>query len=126
MIRSITPNLMVNSVEDSLAFYAQLGFAEIASVPNADTGQLQFAICAQGDAMVMFQERACLVDEYPALAGATGPSITLFIKVDDAAALAAELKGKVPFAAELHKTFYGADEFAVIDNSGSIVTFAQD
>jgi uncharacterized glyoxalase superfamily protein PhnB len=125
MIRSITPNLMVTSVEDSLAFYAKLGFAEVAAVPNEATGKLQFAICARDGAQVMFQERANLAAEYPALSQDATPSVTLFIRVADAAALAAEWAGQVTFAAALHTTFYGADEFAIIDNSGYILTFAQ-
>jgi uncharacterized glyoxalase superfamily protein PhnB len=125
MINSITPNLMVTSVEESLAFYAGLGFAEVTSVPDPETGKLQFAICAKDDTMVMFQERTNLAAEYPALSVDATPSITLFIRVSDAAARAEDLKGKVAFAADLHKTFYGADEFAIIDNSGYILTFAQ-
>jgi predicted lactoylglutathione lyase len=125
MIHSITPNLMVSSVEESVAFYTKIGFTEVTSVPDPSTGNLQFAIVGRDAAMIMFQERSNLIAEYPALAGTSGPSITLFVKVDDAAALAAQLKGTIPFEVELHKTFYGADEFAILDNSGYVITFAQ-
>jgi uncharacterized glyoxalase superfamily protein PhnB len=126
MYQSLTPNLMVESVEEALAFYtSELGFAEVTSVPNQTTGKLQFAIAASDSATVMFQQRDSLVEEYPTLASpATKPSCTLYIKVADLCGLEAKLAGRVTFAAPLHKTFYGADEFAILDPDGYILTFS--
>lgn len=44
---------------------------------------------------------------------------------DDVEALRAQLERMVEFAAPLHKTFYGTDEFAVVDNNGYVLIFAK-
>ncbi len=35
-----------------------------------------------------------------------------------------ELRGKVKIAKELHKTFYGKDEFIIFNNNGNILTIS--
>ncbi len=73
----------------------------------------------------MLQEQHNLIEEYPTLRIAEiKPTFTLFITVSDVAALYEELKDKVTLAKELHKTFYGKDEFAVFDNNGNILTIS--
>lgn len=52
------------------------------------------------------------------------PTFTLFITVDDILAVYNELKYRVKIAKELHKTFYGKDEFAIFDNNGNILTIS--
>ncbi|MDR1439609.1 MAG: hypothetical protein LBJ10_06235, partial [Clostridiales bacterium] len=68
MLRSITANLMVESVDGSLDFYKKnLGFTEVVSVPNG-RGGLQFAIAARDGQQLMFQEKESFCAEYPILA----------------------------------------------------------
>ncbi|GHU85313.1 hypothetical protein FACS1894198_2970 [Clostridia bacterium] len=67
MLKTITANLMVESVEDSLKFYKDvLGFTEVTSVPS-ENGNLQFAIVARDGGQIMFQERESFCGEYPIL-----------------------------------------------------------
>ena len=128
MYQSITPNLMTENVEETVKFYNEsLGFATVATVPNQSTGKLQFAILAKDNLTLMFQERTSMVGEYQALATEkTKPCCTIYVKVDNVEALAKELSAKTKIIKDLHKTFYGATEFAILDNNGYVLTFAQD
>jgi hypothetical protein len=74
----------------------------------------------------MFQERTNLCAEYPILAAAaTKPSISLFIMVDDFADFLASVNSRRELLVGEHTTFYGTKEFAVADNNGYVLTFAE-
>ncbi|MGM0213536.1 VOC family protein [Enterococcus sp. AZ109] len=126
MYQQLTANLMVESIEDTLAFYTEkLGFNLLTSAPHAD-GYLQFAIVEKDGLNLMFQERKNFTEEYPMLnTPATKPSISLFIKVANFDELYESLKSAVPLAADLHTTFYDTKEFAIVDNTGYVLTFAE-
>lgn len=125
MYETVTTNIMVKNVKETIAFYEEkLGFQKVLSVPeNGDV--LNFAILVKDKISIMLQEQHNLIEEYPALnTEEIKPTFTLFITVSDVAALYEELKDKVTLAKELHKTFYGKDEFAVFDNNGNILTIS--
>ncbi len=125
MYESITVNIMVKSVGETIKFYEEkLGFEKVLSVP--DTGEiLDFAIIRKDNISIMLQEENSLVSEYPTLkTERLTPAFTLFITVQDVRKLYDELKGKVELAKDIHKTFYGKDEFAIFDNNGNILTIA--
>jgi uncharacterized glyoxalase superfamily protein PhnB len=125
MYTSITPNLMVENVAETMGFYERLGFVAAAAVPK-DGGGLQFAILVKDNLTLMFQDRESLTGEYPVLNTAkTQPSITLYIIVDDVKAYYDEIRNDYEVQSELHKTFYGAEEFAVKDNNGYVLTFTE-
>jgi uncharacterized glyoxalase superfamily protein PhnB len=125
MYKSITPNLMVENVAETIAFYEGLGFAATATVPK-ESGGFQFAIMVKDNLMLMFQDRESLTGEYPILQTTkTQPSISLYIIVDDVNTYYDDMKNKYELQAELHKTFYGANEFAIKDNNGYILTFTE-
>jgi len=125
MYENIVVNIMVKNVKDTIKFYEEmLGFQKALSVP--EEGEVfNFAILSKDKISIMIQEQENLLEEYPSLkTGDIIPTFTLFITVDDVEKLYNELKGKVEIAAELHKTFYGRDEFAIFDNNGNILTIA--
>jgi uncharacterized glyoxalase superfamily protein PhnB len=126
MFKNMTTNLMVESVDESVAFYQGiLGFSLTASVPN-NSGSLQFAILAKDSFALMLQEKNNLMEEYPILsADKMQPSVTLYITVDNFENLYQELKHKHEILCEIHDTFYGAKEFAIADNNGYVLTFAE-
>ncbi len=71
------------------------------------------------------EEQNNLLEEYPTLKrDEIIPTFTLFITVKDVSKLYEELKEKVKMAKELHKTFYGKDEFAIFDNNGNVLTIS--
>lgn len=125
MYETVTTNIMVKNVKETIAFYENvLGFEKVLSVPeNGDN--LCFAILAKDKISIMLQEQNNLIEEYPTLKiDEIKPTFTLFITVDNVVSLYEELKDKVQLAKELHKTFYGKDEFALFDNNGNILTIS--
>lgn len=125
MYETVTANIMVKNVKETIAFYEEkLGFQKVLSVPESGD-VLNFAILVKDKISIMLQEQHNLIEEYPTLRiEEIKPTFTLFITVSDVAALYEELKDKVTLAKELHKTFYGKDEFAVFDNNGNILTIS--
>ena len=125
MYETITANIMVKNVKETITFYEEtLGFQKILSVPTQGE-KLDFAIMNKDKISIMFQEQENLVEEYPTLkTGEIIPTFTLFVTVKDVLQVYEELKGKVKMAKELHKTFYGKDEFAIFDNNGTILTIS--
>ena len=126
MYKSITVNLMVENVDETAEFYRRvLGFSILTSVPKKDGG-LQFAILGKDSLSVMIQDREKLIGEYPVLSTPkVQPSVTLYITIDNFTGFYEELKGKCDIISEPHMTFYGASEFAIKDNNGYVLTFAE-
>ncbi len=125
MYETVTVNIMVENVEETVEFYERkLGFQKVLSVP--ETGKnLNFAIVGKDHISIMFQKQDSLLEEYPSLQKESiVPTFTLFITVKDVRKLYDELKDHVTLAAPLHQTFYGKDEFAIFDNNGNILTIA--
>lgn len=125
MYKTITTNIMVKNVKETIKFYEEkLGFRKILSVPE-EGETLNFAILNKDKISIMLQEQENLTSEYPTLkTDEIVPTFTLFITVDDVEAKYNELKDKVNMAKELHKTFYGKDEFAIFDNNKNILTIS--
>ena len=126
MLKSITANLMVENVDETVKFYCDiLGFSVTVSVPKED-GHLQFAILTKDTLNIMVQDRKNLIEEYPILnTSKVQPSTTLYITVDNFASFYEELKCKCDILCDVHTTFYGAEEFAIKDNNGYVLTFAE-
>lgn len=125
MYETITTNIMVKNVKETIKFYEEkLGFQKILSVP--EEGEiLNFAILNKDKISIMFQEQNNLLSEYPTLkTQEIIPTFTLFITVDNVAKMYEDLKNEVKIAKELHKTFYGKDEFAIFDNNGNVLTIS--
>ena len=125
MYKTITTNIMVENVKETIQFYEEkLEFEKILSVP--ETGKkLNFAIMRKDTVSIMLQEQESLQEEYPTLTtGNIKPTFTLYITVEDINELYVELKDKVKIAKDIHKTFYGKDEFAIFDNNNNILTIS--
>lgn len=125
MYETITTNIMVENVKESIEYYkTMLGFDILLTVPeNVDT--FDFAIMKKDSISIMFQSKKSLIEEYETLeVEQIKPTFTLFITVKDVEQVYNELKSKVKIAKELHKTFYGKDEFAIFDNNGNILTIS--
>ena len=125
MYETITTNIMVKNVKETIQFYEEkLGFQKVLSVP--EEGEiLNFAILNKDKISIMIQEQQNLIEEYSTLkTDEIVPTFTLFITVDDVLKVYNELKDRVKIAKELHKTFYGKDEFAIFDNNGNILTIS--
>jgi uncharacterized glyoxalase superfamily protein PhnB len=124
--QKLTPNLMVEDVEASLAWYVEmLGFTSDGTVPGED-GKLNFAMLHHDDVSLMLQRRASLEADVPALAGVPiGASQTFFINVDDVNALYEPIANRVETVVPLHDTWYGQREVYFRDLNGYILCLAQ-
>lgn len=124
--QTLSANVGVKNVNETVKFYTEiLGFDLLMSVP--DSGELSWAMLKSGRAVIMFQEVGNLQDEYPQLKGRSlSACLTFYVKMHNMMSLYARIKDTGYLAKELHKTFYGADEFAVFDNNGNILTIASD
>ncbi len=125
--QSLSPNIGVKNVGETVEFYTEtLGFNLIMSVPSAKGG-LDWAMVSDGGATFMFQEIENLLEEYPQLAGRPVlGTMTFYVKMKGMQNLYEKLKGTKYIAKEMNKTFYGAEEFAIFDNNGHILTITED
>ncbi len=104
-MKKLTPNLIVNKIEDSLPFWIdRLGFEKTVEVPEGR--QLGFVILQRGDVELMLQSRASLGKDVPAIAEAAYRSV-LYIEVANLAPIRKALSGWPPAVAE-RTTPYGA------------------
>lgn len=126
MYTNMTTNLMVESVDESIMFYRDvLGFSVVESVPN-ERGGIQFAILTKDAQNLMLQERISFIAECPSLdTPKVYPSVSLYITIDNFEELYSDIKKKAKILSNVHTTFYGAKEFAVADNNGYVLSFAE-
>jgi hypothetical protein len=127
MITSLTPNMMTESVEETIAFYVEnLGFQEYDSATD-ENGKKVFVILGKDKATIMFQLKESLSAEYPVLATEQiKPMLTLYFVVDNFDEYYAQITKNVPVMKEIHITPYGAKEFAILDNNNIVLTVAED
>lgn len=124
-LKQLTPVMIVDRVEPAIAFWVdRLGFTVRNTVPGED-GSLIFASADRDGIEVMYQTRASVVADAPALASElTGHSITLFITVGDIDEVERAMAG-APVVKPRHDTFYGSTELYVREPGGNAVGFAQ-
>jgi hypothetical protein len=121
-VKKVTPVLLVEAIEPCVPFWERLGWTKVAEVPHEAV--LGFVILVKDDVELMYQTRASVAADLPALAGAPVGGTFLFIEVDDLDAVSAAL-GDVEVLFPRRTTFYGMDEFGVREPGGNAVTFAQ-
>jgi uncharacterized glyoxalase superfamily protein PhnB len=124
-LKQLTPVMVVDRVEPGIAFWVErLGFTVRNSVPD-EAGSLVFASADRDGIEVMYQTRASVVADAPALAKElAGHSVTLFITVDDIDEVERAMAG-APVLKARHETFYGSTELYVREPGGNAVGFAQ-
>jgi|SRR5579862_5088561 len=125
VMKHLTPILIVEAVEPSVAFWVdRFGFNAANQVPGPD-GRLVFASVQKDGIEVMYQTKASVLAEAPEQASdLTGHSTALFIAVEDLDAIEIAAAG-APVVKARHKTFYGSIEFYVREPGGNTVGFAQ-
>jgi len=125
VLKSLTPNLVVSSVERSLAFYRDtLGFEVVTTVP--DQPPYVFALMKNGDVQIFLNAPEAMGAEYPALKDRPiGGTLTLFVDVAGVRQLHDAIKDRVTIVMPLEKKWYGLTEFACVDPDGYIITFAE-
>ena len=136
MSTTLTPNLMTDSINDSIAFYRDhLGFSFVVGVPfdsetmhtgNPDATPLQWAMIEHEGANLMLQARDSLAHDYAPLGQASiGASATLYLEVGDLDALLERVGNQVEIVLPERVTFYGMRELWIRDNNGYLLTLAE-
>ncbi|SRR6266498_3401302 len=124
-LKKLTPNLVVSSVEQSVAFYRDvLGFTLAATVPDASP--YAFALVQSGGVEVFLNAPEPAIAEYPAFKGRPiGGTLTLYVEVQGIRSLYETLKSRVAIVTPLEKKFYGVTEFVIQDPDGYLITFGE-
>lgn len=123
-MESISPNIFVKNINETINFYKQLGFALTTTVP--DEGDIIFAMMSCGNVVFLFQTFESLGNELPNVSRQNGGSLLFYIKTTRIKELFEKIEDKVKVVKGLEKTFYGATEFSIEDNNGFLLTFAED
>jgi uncharacterized glyoxalase superfamily protein PhnB len=121
-MKKLTPVIVVDAIEPCLPFWTErLGFEVTVTVPH--DGHLGFAILVKDNVEVMYQSKASVAADVPAVAPRVGGAPVLFIEVEDVDAVEKATEG-VEVLVPRRKTFYGMDEIFVVAPCGTVVGFA--
>ncbi len=123
-METISPNIFVKDIHQTISFYKLLGFELIATVP--EQGNYTWAMMKSGNVVFMFQTFMSLAEELPAISRQDGGSLLFYIGIKNIRSFFENIKDNVKIVKNLEKTFYGATEFSIIDNNNYILTFAED
>jgi uncharacterized glyoxalase superfamily protein PhnB len=122
---SVTPNLLVQDIDRSTAFYRDvLGFEIKQTVPDA--APFVFVWLERDGVPVFLNDPKAVEKDFPdAARRASGGTSTLFFVVTEVDALHAQVAPQANVIMPLKTQFYGLREFAVEDPDGHIITFAE-
>lgn len=120
---SISPNIFVKDINETIKFYQGIGFELVMTVPEKDNFAWVMMSC--GEVNFMFQTFESLGAELPSISREGGGSLLLYIQIKEIREFHGKIKDKAKVIKGLEKTFYGATEFSIIDNNGFILTFAE-
>lgn len=121
---SLTPNFFVTDIDATIQYYKALGFEVVAQVP--EEGALDWVMMNCESVVIMFQTFKSLGEDLPVIRREKGSPMLLYIKTKDIVAFYENIKSKVSITKPLEKTFYGANEFSIIDPNDVLITFADD
>lgn len=123
-MKSISPNIFVRDINETINYYKQLGFELIMTVP--EEGDPVWAMMTCGEVTFMFQSFDSLGEELPDISRQDGASLLLYIQIEEIRKYHDSIVKKVDVIKGLEKTFYGATEFSIKDLNGYILTFAEE
>ena len=120
----VTPNLMVEDVVSTVAWYEEeLGFERTSEMD--EDGELVWAQVERDDVRLRFQRRESLEAEVPVLAGSPiGGSLTFYVHVDDDESLAQSIADHERVL-DMRTSEYGLREFAIRDCNGYVLWFGE-
>jgi uncharacterized glyoxalase superfamily protein PhnB len=124
-MESLSPNIFVENMNETIDFYKSIGFQLIMSVPETGS-DLVWAMMTNEKVTFMFQTFESLGVELPNISRKNGGSLLLYINTKNIRAFFEQIKDRVTVLKGLEKTFYGATEFSILDNNSYVLTFAED
>ncbi len=125
MLKSLVPNIMVESVDKTIEYYKNVfDFKTVMSVP--ETGEKVWAMIQNSDVSLMLQNRDSIVEEMPEMKDIPlGGSLSFFVSTTDIDDLWDRVKDKIEVIKEPFTTFYHTKEFVFKDLNGYIITMAE-
>lgn len=125
-MESVSPNIFVEDMSETIRFYEVLGFQVQEAVP--DRSNPFFVLMSCGEVTFLFQTFDSLGEELPEVSRQKGGSLLLYVQVKGIESFYEKLKinDLVKIYRPLEKTFYGANEFSILDNNNYLITFAED
>ena len=123
-MESVSPNIFVRDIQQTILFYKFLGFEIVTAVPDAENPIFVWMKC--GSANFMFQTFNSIEGTLPSVNRTDGGSLLLYINIKGIRSFYERIKNTVTVLQELNKTFYGATEFSILDNNNYMLTFAED
>jgi uncharacterized glyoxalase superfamily protein PhnB len=123
-MESLTPNIYVQNVGETLAFYKKLGFEPLMTVPEQSPDPI-WAMVQNGSVHLMFECYQSIEGRFPEISRQPGGSLLFYIKVKNIQSLYDSIRHKVPVLHGLTTTFYGATEFSIKDINNYVITFAE-
>jgi len=124
-MESLSPNIFVDDMNETITFYKSIGFQLVMTVPE-EGNDFVWAMLSNGDVTVMFQTFSSLGEELPQISRKNGGSLLFYIKLKKITEYFELIKDKVTVLKGLETTFYGATEFSILDNNNYVLTFAED
>ena len=124
-MESLSPNIFVDNMNETIDFYKSIGFTLVMTVPETGS-EFVWAMLTNNDVTFMFQTFESLGEELPAISRNSGGSLLFYIKLKKIREFFELIKDKVTVLKGLEKTFYGATEFSIVDNNNYVLTFAED
>ncbi len=124
-MESLAPNIFVNNIHETIAFYEGIGFQLVMTVPETGDDFI-WAMLTNGNVTFMFQTFTSLGDALPEISRQNGASMLLYINLKSIRQFFELIKDKVKVLKPLETTFYGATEFSILDNNNYVLTFAED
>jgi len=124
ILKSISNNLMVEDVDETLLYYTNLGFEIVHKSP--ETGPAYWAFVKKDRVELFFQSKTSLIEEFPELENyEKGGALTLWLQVENISKWYNEIKDKTEVIRPFGITPYnGAKEFVIIDMNGFILHFS--
>ena len=124
-MNSLSTNIFVESMGETIAFYESIGFKVVMTVPE-DGSDFVWAMMTCGAVTMMFQTFESLGEELPQISRVSGGSLFFYINIKGIRAFFEEVKDKVTILKGLEKAFYGPTEFSMLDNNNYVLTLAED
>jgi len=79
-METLSPNIFVNDMSETIAFYKILGFNLVMTVPE-EGSEFIWTMMVNGSVTFMFQTFASLGDDLPQISRQNGGSLLLYINV---------------------------------------------
>lgn len=124
MLKSLSNNLMVNNVDETLDYYTNIGFKVVYKSP--EEGAAYWAYVKKDNIELFFQSKNSLTKEFPELQNyERGGALTLWFRVENISEWYKQIKDKTEVIRPFGITEYnGANEFVVRDINGFILHFS--